>query len=68
MQTVHASQQNYPQQPLHFQTPCLSTEGANFEERVDYDIWYIQNWSLGLDIRILLRTAFGGMKNSEKLV
>ncbi len=41
---------------------------TSIEERVDYDIWYIQNWSLGLDIRILLRTAFGGMKNSEKLV
>ena len=41
---------------------------TSIEDRVDYDIWYIQNWSLGLDIRILLRTAFGGMKNSEKLV
>ena len=41
---------------------------TSIEERVDYDIWYIQNWSLGLDIRILLKTAFGGMKNSEKLV
>lgn len=41
---------------------------TSIEERVDYDIWYIQNWSIGLDIRILFRTAFGGMKNSEKLV
>ena len=41
---------------------------TSIEERVDYDIWYIQNWSLGLDARILLRTVFGGMKNSEKLV
>ena len=41
---------------------------TSIEERVDYDIWYIQNWSLGLDLRILLKTAFGGMKNSEKLV
>ena len=28
-------------------------------------IWYIENWSLGLDIRILLRTAFGGLINNE---
>ncbi len=28
----------------------------SFDEMVHYDIYYIQNWSLGLDIRILLRT------------
>lgn len=38
------------------------------DRRVDYDLWYIENWSLGLDIRILLRTAFGGMINKEKLM
>ncbi|MBA2446485.1 MAG: sugar transferase [Chloroflexi bacterium] len=27
-----------------------------FDEMVRYDIYYIDNWSLGLDIRILLRT------------
>ncbi|WP_407118047.1 exopolysaccharide biosynthesis polyprenyl glycosylphosphotransferase [Bradyrhizobium sp. LMG 9283] len=26
------------------------------ETRVQYDLWYIDNWSLGLDIAILLRT------------
>jgi putative colanic acid biosynthesis UDP-glucose lipid carrier transferase len=29
---------------------------ASIEERVDYDLWYIDNWSLSLDIAILLRT------------
>jgi exopolysaccharide biosynthesis polyprenyl glycosylphosphotransferase len=28
--------------------------------RVELDLWYIQNWSLTLDARILLRTALGG--------
>lgn len=38
---------------------------TSIEKRVEYDIWYIENWSLGLDIRILLKTAFGGMINNE---
>ncbi|MBX6744039.1 MAG: exopolysaccharide biosynthesis polyprenyl glycosylphosphotransferase [Acetobacteraceae bacterium] len=28
--------------------------------RVDLDLWYLDNWSLALDLRILLRTALGG--------
>ena len=40
---------------------------TSIEARVKYDIWYIENWSLELDIRILLKTAFGGMINNEKL-
>jgi Undecaprenyl-phosphate glucose phosphotransferase len=27
-------------------------------ERTKYDIWYIENWSLWLDIKIIVRTAF----------
>ena len=27
------------------------------QKRVEYDLWYINNWSVGLDIRILLGTA-----------
>lgn len=38
---------------------------TSIEKRVEYDIWYIENWSLGLDIRILIKTAFGGMINNE---
>lgn len=34
---------------------------TSIEDRVEYDIWYIENWSLWLDIKILLKTAFGGM-------
>lgn len=35
--------------------------------RVEHDLWYIENWSLGLDIRILFKTALGGMVNQEDI-
>ena len=40
---------------------------TSIEARVKYDIWYIENWGLGLDLKILFRTMFGGMVNQEKL-
>ncbi len=27
-------------------------------ERTKYDLWYVENWSLWLDIRIIIRTVF----------
>ena len=37
-------------------------------ERVEHDIYYIENWSLWFDIRILLATVFGGkFVNDETL-
>lgn len=38
---------------------------TSIPKRIEHDIWYIENWSFGLDMRILLRTAFGGMINRE---
>ncbi len=39
---------------------------TSIPERIKYDLWYIENWSLWLDIKILLRTffAFGSNKNA----
>jgi putative colanic acid biosysnthesis UDP-glucose lipid carrier transferase len=39
---------------LHDETPTF----GNMTERVRLDLWYIDNWSLGLDINILVRTCF----------
>ena len=35
-------------------------------ERTKYDLWYIENWSLMLDIKILLRTIlrYGSHRNA----
>lgn len=41
---------------------------TSIEDRVKYDIWYIENWSLWLDIKILFMTVFGGWINSEVIV
>ena len=39
---------------------------TSIEKRIEYDLWYIENWSLFLDIRIIFMTVFGGMMNEEK--
>lgn len=39
---------------------------TSIEKRIEHDIWYIENWSPLLDVRIILMTAFGGMINREK--
>ena len=39
---------------------------TSIEKRIELDLWYIENWSAGLDIRILFRTALGGMWNKEE--
>ena len=31
---------------------------TSIEERTQYDLWYIENWSVGLDFRILFQTVF----------
>jgi exopolysaccharide biosynthesis polyprenyl glycosylphosphotransferase len=39
---------------------------TSIAERTKYDLWYIENWSLLLDIKILLRTVFrtGSSRNA----
>jgi Undecaprenyl-phosphate glucose phosphotransferase len=33
---------------------------TSIQKRIEYDLYYIENWSLLLDMKILLRTALGG--------
>lgn len=33
---------------------------TSIRDRIDYDLYYIENWSLLFDLKILLRTALGG--------
>lgn len=40
---------------------------TSIEKRIEFDIWYIENWSMALDLKILFLTVFGGMINKEVL-
>lgn len=40
---------------------------TSIEKRIEYDVQYIENWNFFMDISILLRTAFSGFMNKEKL-
>lgn len=38
---------------------------TSIEKRIDYDLYYIENWTLGFDIRILFLTIFKGFVNKN---
>ncbi|HVG57050.1 MAG TPA: sugar transferase, partial [Hyalangium sp.] len=33
---------------------------TSIQKRIEYDLYYIENWSLLMDLKILVRTALGG--------
>ena len=35
------------------------------EKRVEYDVWYIRNWNIFLDIKIIFLTAFNGLRKDK---
>jgi Undecaprenyl-phosphate glucose phosphotransferase len=37
---------------------------TSLHERIEHDLYYIQNWSLALDVRILVATAWRGFRNA----
>lgn len=39
---------------------------TSIETRTSYDLRYIEKWTLGMDVYILLRTVFGGMINRQE--
>ncbi len=40
---------------------------TSIKKRIELDLWYIDNWSVWLDIQIMIRTIFGGAINKEKI-
>lgn len=41
---------------------------TSIKKRIEFDIHYIENWNILMDISILFKTAFKGFKNNEKLI
>ncbi|MEM2145948.1 MAG: sugar transferase [Candidatus Jordarchaeaceae archaeon] len=37
-------------------------KAISWPQKIEYDIWYIENWSIMLDLRILIRTPFALIK------
>ena len=40
---------------------------TSIEDRIRHDVYYIENWTLLFDVKILFMTLFKGVKNQEKL-
>ncbi|MDO4619744.1 MAG: undecaprenyl-phosphate glucose phosphotransferase [Lachnospiraceae bacterium] len=38
---------------------------TSIRKRIDYDLYYIENWTLGLDVKILFLTVFNGFVNKN---
>lgn len=43
----------------------ITEDVSDMEKRIDYDLYYINNWSLGLDLKILLLTIKRGFVNDK---
>ncbi|ALJ00977.1 undecaprenyl-phosphate glucose phosphotransferase [Rufibacter tibetensis] len=41
------------------------TELYHIKKRVEFDLWYLENWSLWLDIRIMFLTVYNAVKGEE---
>ena len=38
---------------------------TSIEERINYDLYYIENWTVGFDIKIMFLTVFKGLINKN---
>ena len=35
------------------------------EKRVEYDVWYAENWTFFLDMKIIFRTVWNALKGED---
>ena len=41
---------------------------TSIRERIEHDLYYIEHWSLGFDLKILWMTVFGGKFKNEEII
>ena len=41
---------------------------TSIRKRIDCDLYYIENWTMGLDIKILFLTIFKGFVNKKRIL
>lgn len=41
---------------------------TSIRKRIEFDIYYIENWNILMDISILFKTVFKGLKNNEQII
>ena len=42
-----------------------TAELKQMKKRVEHDVWYIENWSMGLDLKIIFLTVYNAIKGEE---
>ena len=45
-----------------------TTDPVMMEKRVQYDLWYLENWSFWLDVKIVFLTIWSMLKGNENAV
>ena len=43
----------------------VTVETPRSRKRIEHDLYYIENWTLGLDVKILFLTVFKGFINKN---
>lgn len=41
-------------------------DSAMMQKRIEYDVWYLENWSFLLDVKIIIRTLVNAVKGDEQ--
>ena len=40
---------------------------TSLEKRIEYDLYYIQNWSLALDVKIMILTCYRAWQHGTRV-
>jgi putative colanic acid biosynthesis UDP-glucose lipid carrier transferase len=40
-------------------------DNSDMQKRINFDLWYIENWNLWLDLQIILQTTINLIKGDE---